>query len=356
MGTSEMRSVMLREANVQTLTWADKTMSVLKERQLEACENRLAQLPDFGLFDGCDDTRVEQLWQCSFEAQENPVQTHLHTTQALQRQVLLSLPPEAALLSVEEHTLLERLIVLDGQAELMEWEETRGAEGLVRRLWCTLEQHDDTFLVRMPQELLFPLTAILASPKHIEIREKLLHFESAIRGLLYIGGLLHYQEPLMHLRRDVLQGTYADQVTLALRYLRNTFDYCYDAHGDMLLLHPGLAEPERMLRQSSVITEGVLELDEATVLGAMDGLLPEERGSFDRMYGLLYGAVRPEITEEEAVEDLRMLAKQGVSLQEMNEVLSSLLTVQPTAAMYEGVKQLHRQTPRWGTMRAAMVQ
>ena len=346
---------MLREANMQTLTWADKTMSVLKERQLEACENRLAKLPDFGLFSGCDDAKVETLWACSYDALEHPFQARLHTTRQLQCQVMLSLPMEAALLSVEEHLLLERLIVLDGRAELMEWEETRGAEGLVRRLWCTLERRDDAIIVRLPRELLFPLTAILATPEHAELRERLLRFESAIRGLLYIGGLLHYQEPLEHLRRDVLRGMCPDSA-LAMRYLRNTFDYCYDAHGDMLLLHPGLAEPERMIAHGMVMTHTDFELDEATLLGAMDGLLPEERSLFDRMYGLLYGAVRPEITEEEAVEDLRMLAKQGVSLREMNEVLSSLLTVQPTPAMFDGVKQIHRQTPRWGTMSSAFVQ
>ena len=347
---------MLREANMHTLTWADKTMSVLRERQLEACENRLAQLPDFGLFDGCDDAKVETLWQCSYDAQEHPVVARLHTTRQLQCQVLLTLPMEAALLSVEEHLLLERLIVLDGQAELMEWEETRGAEGLVRRLWCTIERQEDAITVRLPKELQYPLTAILASPEHTELRERLLRFEAAIRGLLYIGGLLHYAEPLEHLRQGVLHGVYADQTQLAMRYLRNTFDYCYDERGDMLLLHPGLAEPERMISQGMVMTHADFELDEASLLGAMDGLLPEERMLFDRMYGLLHGAVRPEITEEEAVEDLLMLAKQGVSLGEMNEVLSSLLTVHPTAAMYDGVKQLHRLTPRWGTMHAYNVQ
>lgn len=348
---------MLREANVHTLTWADKTMSVLKERQLEACEDRLSRLPDFGLFEGCDDLNVEQLWQCSFEAEEHPVPTMLHTAAQLQRQVLIALPAEAALLSVEEHQLLERLIVLDGQTQLMDWEETRGAEGLVRRLWCTLRRtEDDALVLRMPKTLLLPLAVLLASEKHGEIRERLMRFEAAIHGLLYIGGLLHYGEPFRHLREDVLRDTYADDANLAMRYLRTTFDYCYDAHGDMLLLHPGLAEPERMIRQGVLTPNPGFELDENTMVGAMEGLLPEERPLFDMMYGLLCGAVRPEITEEEAVEDLRMLAKQGVSLQEMNEVLSSLLTVQPTAAMYQGVKRLHRQTPRWGTMRAAMAQ
>ena len=51
-----------------------------------------------------------------------------------------------------------------------------------------------------------------------------------------------------------------------------------------------------------------------------------------------------------------MLAKQGVGLAEMNEVLSSLLTVRPTAAMLEGVRQLYLMTPRWGTMRSGVVQ
>lgn len=348
---------MLREGNVQTLTWADKTMSVLRARQLEACEARLARLPDIGLFDGCDDVQVEKLWQCSFDAQERPAHRVLHTTSMLQAQVLMNLPREVALLSVEEHQLLERLIVLDGTAELMDWEEISGAEALVRRLWCTVSRAEDRLMIHMNHALLHPLTMILATQEHAELRERLIRFESAIRGLLYIGGLLHYREPLALLQRDVLMGTsVANDERLAMRYLRNTFDYIYDEHGDMLLLHPGLAEPERMLQGFSLSPHATFELDEGTLVGSMMGLLPEEQPLFDMMYGLLLGAVRPEITEEEAVEDLRMLAKQGVTLQEMNEVLASLLTVHPTAAMLAGVRQLYQQTPRWGTMHTSMVQ
>lgn len=348
---------MLREGNVQTLTWADKTMSVLRARQLEACEARLARLPDIGLFEGCDDLHVEKLWQCSFEAQETPRSTVLHTTEMLQVQVLLSLPREAALLSVEEHQLLERLIVLGGSAELMDWEEVSGAEALVRRLWCTITRKDDRLQIHMHPTLLHPLTVLLGSAEHMELREKLVRFESAIRGLLYIGGLLHYREPLALLQRDVLQGTpVADDEKLAMRFLRNTFDYIYDERGDMLLLHPGLAEPEQMLSSCAISPQSAFVLDESTLVGSMMGLLPEEQPLYDMMYGLLLGAVRPEITEEEAVEDLRMLAKQGVTLQAMNEVLASLLIVQPTEAMLAGVRQLHQQTPRWGTMHTSMVQ
>ena len=62
-----------------------------------------------------------------------------------------------------------------------------------------------------------------------------------------------------------------------------------------------------------------------------------------------------DLTLEEAVEDLRMLAKQGVSLEEMNEVLSSLLLVLPTPAMLEGVRMIYQQTPRWALMKSAVM-
>ena len=57
---------MQRESNVQTLNWADKTMSVLRLQQLEACEKRLSAYLGFGLFSGCDDAHVEELWATSY--------------------------------------------------------------------------------------------------------------------------------------------------------------------------------------------------------------------------------------------------------------------------------------------------
>lgn len=347
---------MLRETNVQTLHWADKTMSVLKARQLEACESRLNDLPAFGLFSGCDSSNVETLWACSFDAQEHPIPDELHEPRKLQAQVLATLPAEAALLSMEEHHLLDRMLALGGSAELMDWEETSAAEALVRRLWCTISRKEERIFIHLPKELVVPLQLITSSKAHDDIRDKLYRYDATIRGLLYIGGLLHISEPLRHLMVDVLEGTYAASETLAMRYIRTSYDYTYDSHGQMLLLHPGLAEPEHMLRKLMIRPDTQLQLDENTMLGAMGGLLPEERPLFDMMYGLLLGSVRPEISAEEAVEDLRMLAKQGVSLHEMKDVLGTLLTVQPTQAMLSGVEQLYLMTPRWGTMHTGAVQ
>lgn len=347
---------MLRETNVQRLHWADKTMSVLRQEQLEACEKRLSLLPDVTVFDLTDDLRTEEIWQCSYDAQEHPQLQKLHTRKELRAQVLGSLASEAALLSVEEHLLVERLVSLGGTAELIDWEETQAAESLVRRMWCTIAKHGGRTVVRLPEALLPPLTLALSSHPHQELRENLMRHDAVIRGLLYIGGLLHYEEPLYHLMSDVLKDTYACDLNLAMRYLRAAYDYTYDRNGDMLLLHPGLADPEHLMMQHQPHPEMAVELDEETMRGAVDGILPEELPLFDKLYGLFIGATRPELTPEGAAEDLLMLAKQGVSLAEMQEVLGSLLSVQPTEEMRRAVTLVHAQTPRWGMMRTAIAQ
>lgn len=349
---------MLRETNVQRLDWADKTMSVLRQQQLEACERRLMKLPAIGLYDRDDDLHAETLWQSSLMSQEEPVQTRLHTTKELRAMVLASLPATAALLSPEEHMLVERLVTLDGCAVLMDWEEVSAAETLARRLLCVVERSGDHFMLHMPDELLLPMAMILSSRQHEELREKLMRFDAIIRAMLYLGGMLHYETALHHLLADVLEGSYAYDMTEALRYLRTSYDYMIDRDGEMLLLHPGLAEPDRLLRAAPLTFSSAhpIDLDEETMAGAIEGLMPEERPLFDKLYGLLVGATRPEITEEGAVEDLRMLAKQGVSLPEMQNVLTSLLTVAPTEEMRQAVEQLYMMTPRWGEMRAGRLQ
>ena len=347
---------MLRETNVQRLHWADKTMSVLRQEQLEACEKRLSALPEVTVFDLADDLRTEEIWQCSYDAQEHPRQHQLHTRKELRAQILGNLAAEAALLSVEEHLLVERLVTLGGKAELIDWEETSAAESLVRRMWCTIARKHNRVILRMPEALLTPLTLAISSHPHQELRDKLIHHDAVIRGLLYIGGLLHYEEPLHHLLTDVLEGTYACNRSLAMRYLRTAYDYTYDRNGDMLLLHPGLADPEQLMKIHIPMPEQAVELSEETMRGAVEGLLPEEEPLFDLLFGLLNGATRPELTPVGAAEDLLMLAKQGVSLEEMQEVLGTLLSVQPTAEMRQAVARVHAHTPRWGLMHTAFQQ
>lgn len=349
---------MLRETNMQRLHWADKTMSLLRASQLESCERRLSALPAFGLYTSDDDLHAEELWAISLDAQESPRLTHLHTTQELRAMVLSRLPLEATLLTMDEHSLVERLITLGGEAELLDWMEMSAAETLVRRLWCTIRREGDRFILTLPEALRTPLLLVLSDRRHDETRTRLQRHDAIIRALLYLGGLMHFSEPLERIMQDVLMLAEPGrkEYTLAMRYLQAAYDFFYDQEGEMILLHPGLAEPERLFRAMPEKPAGPMELDEDTIRGAMEGLMPEERPLFGRLYGLLTGATRPEITVEEAAEDLRMLVKQGVSLPVMREVLSSMLTIQPTQEMLRAVDELYLMTPRWGALQMNRLQ
>ena len=63
---------MLRQTNTRSLHWADKTMSVLRADQLEACEKDLAGLPSRCLFEAdCSNVDAEKLYDISFFAEED---------------------------------------------------------------------------------------------------------------------------------------------------------------------------------------------------------------------------------------------------------------------------------------------
>ena len=74
------------------------------------------------------------------------------------------------------------------------------------------------------------------------------------------------------------------------------------------------------------------------------------------MYGQLQQAVRPELSEEEAVADLVMLCKQGIGIEALEEVLSTLLTVQPTDRMRTALRTLYDSIPRWVTLKTGRIQ
>ena len=74
------------------------------------------------------------------------------------------------------------------------------------------------------------------------------------------------------------------------------------------------------------------------------------------MLSVLQGATRPEITPEDAVEDLIILVKQEVPWKDMLEVLSSLLICQPTPEMRFALKDLSDRVPRWLDLSTSQVQ
>lgn len=52
---------MLREFDLQRMHWADKTQSMLHQRQMEACETRLLSYPTESIFT-LQDERETEYW------------------------------------------------------------------------------------------------------------------------------------------------------------------------------------------------------------------------------------------------------------------------------------------------------
>lgn len=348
---------MLRQRDTRPLQWADKTMSVLRADLLEACEKDLAGLPSHCLFDpGCENAEAEDLYELSFYAEEDrrgsgrKPRLALHTVEQLRARVLSLFAQEAALLSVEEHDLLVRAVLFGGTTPLSDWNELLPARGLVRRLWCRLENRTEGAFLIMPHQLCASALLVLAADSHKKIRELVEQVHESTENTLYLLGAVRAECPANYMS-SLLKGTFADgRPELVSRFLLTGYDYVYDRDGSFLLIHPGLADPERMMGMPSA------EMNPEALNSASDSINDLESPLYDRMLGLLLDVTRPEISPEDAVEDLIILAKQEVPWPDMQEVLSSLLICRPTAEMLDALKNIRDRIPRWLSLSTSTVQ
>lgn len=344
---------MLREASaVHELDWCEKTMSVLREKQYEACERRLSAYPPYGLFSPmATDAQAQVFWERSFYHSEAG-NASLITLAALRHKVLAQLPTEALYLSSGESALLERLLISEGRVVSQNWDEIDAAEALTRRLWCSFVSEGENWALELPEVLWEPLLKAYHDPQYRKARSRLFRFDATIHGLLYIAGFLHAGQPRAFFLRDVMENTDALAQTIANRYMKASFEYIAEAEGDMVLVHPGLADPGWLMANLRWGGEITLTLNEDTLAGGMNGTLPEEEPLHEAMRVALDDHMRPEWEAEEAAEDLRLLAKQGVTLPAMGEVLDSMICVRRTAAMQSALQRLYDSTPHWVGMTA----
>ena len=123
---------MLRKYHTKALAWPEKTLSMMQQQMLEDSEARIAQLPSFGLWTGCTDTNVEELWHISYDAQERSGETVLHTVELLRKRVLDLLPeelPEGAVrLSLSPERTLEAMRLLHREMILRQYAPPDGGK------------------------------------------------------------------------------------------------------------------------------------------------------------------------------------------------------------------------------------
>ena len=334
--------------------WCDKTMSVMREQQLEACQDRLSRCPGGSIFGELCQDEVEKLFHFSFYAQEK--RAPVPSQGELCRLVLDHIGAEACFLSPREDELVKRMLMNGGKTYLNDWDEISAAEGLISRLWCYLQvTKEDHTLLHLEESLIGLITQSMLSETYNRIRAKIFSFDATLHSLLYLSGFLHAGVPARHFRQQLGEDGGDHVETCISRYLKTAFDYVQTGQGEILLLHPGLADPMHLIDTLSQMQPPETHLTKEMMLGGMNGILPEEVASCEAMRGALSGAVRPEYGEEEALEDLRMMAKQGATLPEMREVMESMLCVLPTPRILDALAQLHLQTVRWMGMPSAVL-
>ncbi|MDD3336880.1 MAG: hypothetical protein PHI98_15430 [Eubacteriales bacterium] len=345
---------MLREVTVHA-DWCEMTMSMMREKQFEACERRLFAHPSVALFsEAATDMDAQALFDNSYEYVENQSAMRLVTLEELRTLVLARLPMEAQYIGVGEHQLLEKLLMNDGILLLSEWDDLGSAEALISRLWCSFSAEGDDWYLHLPKALHEPILTQMSTKEAAEARERLFRYDATIHGLLYITGLLHASQARDFFSQGVMRREDPMAREIARRYLQASFEYISDGNGDMILLHPGLANPYQLVREQSVGEMGAFEMTQDMVAGGINGIFPEEEPLHEAMCAALVGALRPEYDVNETAEDLRILAKQGVALSEMESVLSSTVATLPTKEMLNAVKRLYEETPRWLGLKAAL--
>ncbi len=340
-------------------SWTGKTMSVLRANQLEACEKDLASLPFRCLFDGdCTDADAETFYSLSFFPREDRRSGAftLHTLEQLRVRVLSSFAAELALLSPEEHDLLVRLVLFGGTLSLQDWEEVIPARGLVRRLWCRTREEDGVRRLYMPHQLCASALLLLAGDSHKKVRDAVETVWESIDDSLYLMGMMQASGPMLHLQA-LLKETYAEnRPDLITRMFLTGCSTMYDDAGRLMLIHPGLADPDGMLRRLPAASAACSEMSFEALRAASDSLSDLENPLYEQMLFTIQDAARPELSPEDAVEDLIILAKQDVPLNDMEEVLSSQLVSMPAPEMLKALRDLSERIPRWVWFSSSRVQ
>ena len=347
---------MLREANlIHEQDWSEKTLSILREKQFEACERRLESFVQLNPFSPlATDKHAQQLFEQSYYGAEMPPD-RLVTVKKLRELVLRLLPHEADYLSSTENALLEQLMLQGGRVTSKNWEDIPAVEALTSRLWCSFSSSGDSWTLELAQELREPLIKAFSAETHAAARTRAFRYDVTIHGLLYITGFLPSLQPRQIFIKDVIQSDAAWAGVIAGRYLKASFEYITDESDQIILMHPALADPYLLLWMLGGGLNASITLTQESLIGGMNGMLAEEVSWHETMIGALQGNLRPEWSAEEAADDLRFLVKQNVSYRELEAVMASMLCVRPPASMREALKNLYNNTPRWISMSANLL-
>ncbi len=335
---------MFRQEEVFVGGWHEMTLEAMQRRRFE---QSVAQLPPLGagrleaLSPAAFERKLEQCWQ---DVPRKPMRAQ--QIAEVWRSVLATICAQADCLSREEHELVERALVLGGSAQIEDAVELEAARALSLRLWASVGLVSGKPYIELEAPVVRPVAQAFARAEHERVRRRLSAFHDALAGMLYRVGAMDDRQPQQLLLHEVLGSGRNDELLMQLsrRCLWASYD-CVDYSGGVLLLHPALADPRRLLA-SGRRGAGLLASPLAQPHPALD-ILPEEIPLQRDLERAIDGALREGRQAPEVARSLRFLCKQGAPLGALEEVLQSSLIVYVNAAMRSALANLYYMTPKW---------
>lgn len=340
---------MLKKIQTASSDWTEKTLSVLRSKTLEACEKRLEGLFLPSLFSSSvTDKDVEQIYTGSvYGLCADKKEDRLHTVESTRKTVIDSFPVTLATLSEQEHDLLVKIILNGGKCRISDWNDLIPAEGLIRRLICSVSKSGDTFIIQMPHQLVTGAVLLLASDEHETMRGIIGDFNDRIEMTLYLNGFLYADFPEKDLQIKLSAAWHKPiDMSVVRTFILSGYEFCYDASGRLMIIHPANAEPLRLADRCFPYADKKL-IDQNELTAICDSIDAVEIAIMDHMSGAIETFLRPELQVKDAAEDLLFLAKQDVNESELAVVLSSMISSPLSDSMLVSLHELYTKTPRW---------
>lgn len=336
---------MIRYSDRASNAWEDRLKSVIEEKQMDACRDRVFAWGSRSLFDDLGPLEYAMLRQRSYESGER---AFAGGPEELRKKVLSRVRDEAVCLGRGEDELIKKAIVGGWSAEVDDWDQLPALESLLKRLWCSVRfSDDDTPVVTVVPELREAILEGMKNEGYIPARDTLFRLATMLHSIRYIYGFVFPRPLLDQFAAESKKRGIEFDIKLTERFVKAEFDYMFAGDGQLFLPHPALAYPEKILSAEGMPGNAAAEISFENMLGGMGGILPEEVPSVTCLKGLLTGAIRPESNLNDAVDNLRFMAKQGAELKDMIRIMKSFLAVMPSGRMIDALERVRQEAVLW---------
>ncbi len=322
-------------------------LSRMKEQSFEELKARLVSRSGLSVFGRTSSQHWAEAYRFSYDCAEAPNEawpTHAQLRAAVKRRVKDELP----YITDREEGILRRMMLFGGTTPLLSDEELSAADSLLRRLWCSCVIRDDGRLfLQLAEPLAKPMLQAVEDDAYFETRGKMRALSATLHSMVYLHGMLYAQPALKHLSGHLLPSQDEYHLRLLNRYLMAEFDYCLDRQGNLVLMHPGLVCPERMLASLSNARYQATDYTREMILGGMSELLKEEEAANDILSHELGFALQPGYNPNAFVNDLKILVKQGASHDQLTGLIRDKLAIRMTPQIENALLRVETDTVRW---------